>query len=258
MAKRIFLIDEHPEESAALAAYLGSNGFIAEVWSEPEPMLRRLADSPPWLVLFQRRVRGQLGLQLLRRIRAASAVPLILRAIGGDDELDRILALEIGADDYVPSGMSTRELLARIRCVLRRSRGLAASAESAPSHRWRLCVEQRELFGPDGQPRHLTAAEFELLQLLVRAQGTPVPRETMSQAVLRRPYHPEDRALDNLVLRLRRKLEDENSSTPIIKAVRGVGYVFIGFAKAESAATDYTNVRPDISQHASGRVSLVL
>jgi DNA-binding response OmpR family regulator len=119
-------------------------------------------------------------------------------------------------------------------------------------------VEQRELFGPDGQPRYLTAAEFELLQLLVRAQGTPVPRETMSQAVLRRPYHPEDRALDNLVLRLRRKLEDENSSTPIIKAVRGVGYVFIGFAKAEGVAADHTNARPDISQHGSGRVSLVL
>jgi DNA-binding response OmpR family regulator len=258
MAKRIFLIDEHPEESAALAAYLGANGFVTEVWSEAEPALRRLADQPPWLILFQRRVRGQIGLQLLRRIRAVSPVPLILRAVGADDELDRILALEIGADDYVPSGMSARELLARIRCVLRRARGIASFAEAAPARRWRLCVESRELFGPDQQPRNLTAAEFELLQLLVRAQGTPVARETMSQAVLRRPYHPEDRALDNLVLRLRRKLEEEASSAQTIKAVRGVGYVFIGFAESTIPAAEDTALRTEAAVQSFAPVSLAL
>jgi DNA-binding response OmpR family regulator len=144
-----------------------------------------------------------------------------------------VQALEAGADDYVPSGTSARELLARIRTVLRRVRiESPAPAKSG----WRICLRQRELFAPDGQPRNLTSAEFELMQMLVRQQGAPVQRDALSLAVLRRPYHPEDRALDNLILRLRRKLGDEGASARLIKSVRGVGYVFVGFDAADSYA----------------------
>jgi DNA-binding response OmpR family regulator len=94
---------------------------------------------------------------------------------------------------------------------------------------WRLCLKQRELFAPDGAARHLTSAEFELMQTLLRQQGMPVHRDALSLQVLRRPHHPEDRALDNLVLRLRRKLGDEGANARLIKSVRGVGYVFTGF-----------------------------
>jgi DNA-binding response OmpR family regulator len=98
-----------------------------------------------------------------------------------------------------------------------------------PPDGWRLCLRQRELFAPDGAARNLTSAEFELLQILVRQQGAPVQRDGLSLAVLRRPYHPEDRALDNLILRLRRKLGDDGETPRLIKSVRGVGYVFVGF-----------------------------
>ncbi|HEV7265006.1 MAG TPA: response regulator transcription factor [Falsiroseomonas sp.] len=192
-------------------------------------MLHRLAANPPWLLVLHRRVKAEPDLSTLRRLRAISPVPAILRAMDTDDEHDRVLALEAGADDYVASGTSARELLARIRTVLRRSR-IESPAVSRSG--WRLCLRQRELFTPDGAARNLTSAEFELMQILVRQQGGPVQRDALSLAVLRRPYHPEDRALDNLVLRLRRKLGDDGASAKLIKSVRGVGYVFVGFDAA--------------------------
>jgi len=227
MATRIILIDVNDDESAGLAAYLSKHGLATETWPGSAPVLQRLALSPPWLVLLHRRLRVEPDLGLLRRLRAVSPVPTILRAMDADDEVDRVLALEIGADDYLRHDTSPREVLARIRSVLRRVRAPASQVQTRPG--WRLCLKQRELFAPDGSPRHLTSAEFELMQSLARQQGMPVQRDALSLAVLRRPYHPEDRALDNLVLRLRRKLGDDGASAKLIKSVRGVGYVFVGF-----------------------------
>ncbi len=233
-ATRIILIDADQQEGTALAAYLARHGLPTETCPAADPILPRIASEPPWLVLLHRRLRLEPDLGALRRLRAVSTVPAILRAMDADDEVDRVLALEIGADDYLPSATSARELLARIRTVLRRARQ-AQAAE--PRHGWRLCLRQRELFGPDGGARNLTSAEFELLQILVRQQGAPVQRDALSLAVLRRPYHPEDRALDNLILRLRRKLGDDGASARLIKSVRGVGYVFVGFEAKDDATS---------------------
>lgn len=227
MATRIILIEADQTASSGLAAYLARHGLPTETWPAADALLPRLAADPPWLVLLHRRLRLEPDLGTLRRLRAVSTVPTILRAMDADDEVDRVLALEIGADDYLPSGTSARELLARIRTVLRRARPATAAEDTPPG--WRLCLRQRELFAPDGAARNLTSAEFELMQILVRHQGAPVQRDALSLAVLRRPYHPEDRALDNLVLRLRRKVGDDGLSARLIKSVRGVGYVFVGF-----------------------------
>ena len=227
MAARIILIDPDQEEGARSAAILARYGLHTETWPGPDLLLERLAEDPPNLVLLHRRLKVEPDLGALSRLRAASPVPAILRAMDGDDEADRVRALEIGADDYLPSGTSARELLARIHTVLRRAHGGTAAPSPAPG--WRLCLVQREVFAPDGTPQRLTSTEFELMQLLARQQGEPVHRDALSQAVLRRPYHPEDRALDNLVLRLRRKIGDEEGSPQVIKTVRGVGYVFVGF-----------------------------
>lgn len=248
MPARIILIDAHQQEGASLAAYLAKHGLATETWPAPDPVLPRLVANPPWLVLLHRRLRLEPDLGALRRLRAVSPVPTILRAMDADDEVDRVLALEIGADDYVPSGTSARELLARIRTVLRRARAGTPQVVEVQQG-WRLCLKQRELFAPDGSARNLTSAEFELMQILVRHQGAPVQRDALSLAVLRRPYHPEDRALDNLILRLRRKLGDEGSSARLIKSVRGVGYVFIGF---ESAAAGR------LASHEHGEAPLAL
>lgn len=227
IATRIIIIEPTPEVGSGLVAYLAKHGLPTEVWPATDAVLTRLASDPPWLVVLHRRLRLEPDLGALRRLRAVSAIPAILRAMDADDETERVLALEIGADDYLPTGTSTRELLARIRTVLRRVRQPVATAQ--PADGWRLCLRQRELFAPDGTARNLTSAEFELLQILVRQQGAPVQRDGLSLAVLRRPYHPEDRALDNLVLRLRRKLGDDGVMPRLIKSVRGVGYVFVGF-----------------------------
>ncbi len=235
MTTRVLLFDEQPAEGVAVATWLTGQGFETETWSEAEAALRRVAAADgPWLVLRHRRLLTAPDLGLLHRLRAASPVPAILRAMDRDDEADRVAALDAGADDYLARETSARELLARIRCVLRRSRGVAGAGPD-PAPRFSLCLKRRELFGPDGAPRNLTSAEFDLLQILARQQGTPVARELLSQAVLRRPYHPEDRALDNLVLRLRRKLSDEGDTPQLIKSVRGVGYVFTGFGGPEEA-----------------------
>ena len=229
MAARIVLLDRHHDSNAGLAAFLTRHGLVADSWPAAEPSLERLAAAPPALVVLNRRLRVDPGLDMLRQLRAMSPVPTILRAMDADDEVDRVLALELGADDYVPSGTSPREVLARIRTVLRRAGPPGATAREPG---WRLCPKQRDLFAPDRSARLLTSAEFELMHMLARQQGVPVQRDALSLAVLRRPYHPEDRALDNLVLRLRRKLGDEAAPPRLIKSVRGVGYVFVGFDEA--------------------------
>ncbi|WP_270938314.1 winged helix-turn-helix domain-containing protein [Falsiroseomonas oryzae] len=246
MAPRIILIDANRDEGTGLAAYLGRHGLATETWTTPEPLLQRLVAHPPSLIVLHRRLRLEPDLGTLRRLRAASTVPVILRAMDADDEVDRVLALEIGADDYVPSGTSARELLARIRTVLRRARGGLPITPEARSG-WRLCLKQRELFAPDGSARNLTSTEFELMQILARQQGAPVQRDALSLAVLRRPYHPEDRALDNLILRLRRKLGDDGASARLIKSVRGVGYVFTGFDAG--AAFPVGHVEAELNGH---------
>jgi two-component system OmpR family response regulator len=227
MAPRILLADSEAAEAANLASFLVRQGLAAECWPAGEPLLQQVLMQPPALVLLHRRVRAEADHGLLRRLRATSAVPVVLRAMDGDDEVDRVLALEIGADDYLRQDTGPREVLARIRSVLRRVRLAPMREEARPG--WRLCLRSRELFTPDGSPRHLTSAEFELLQGLARQQGMPVHRDALSLSVLRRPYHPEDRALDNIVLRLRRKLGDDGAAARLIKSVRGIGYVFVGF-----------------------------
>lgn len=239
VSTRILLFDPQPVDGATAAAWLSGEGFPAEALSEPDAALGRLtAMDPPWLVLLHRRLLTDPGLGLLKRVRTVSPVPAILRAMDADEENERVMALESGADDYLQSTASGREVLARIRCVLRRARVTGTAAPGTPP-RFNLCLKRRELFGPDGESRNLTSAEFDLLQLLARQQGTPVAREALSLAVLRRPYHPEDRALDNLVLRLRRKLSDEGDTPRLIKSVRGIGYVFTGFDSAETSSAGH-------------------
>jgi DNA-binding response OmpR family regulator len=228
MSVRIVLIDRRREDGAGLAAYLARHGLPTDTCHQPEHVLDRLFADPPGLVILHRRLQSDADLNLLRRLRGATSVPIILRAMDGDDEVDRVMALEIGADDYAASGISQREILARVRTVLRRAGAVAGPMRETPAG-WRLCTKQRELFAPDGSPRHLTSAEFELMQSLLRHQGMPVHRDALSLQVLRRQHYPEDRALDNLVLRLRRKIGDGGASARLIKSVRGVGYVFTGF-----------------------------
>jgi len=166
---------------------------------------------------------------VLRRIRRTSRIPVLLLTARGED-VDRILGLEIGADDYLPKPFNPRELVARIRAVLRRTRSPeGARATQIPEM---LRVGDIELDPATrtvrhaGQPVDLTSVEFNLLQVLLREAGRVVTREDLASSVLSRKFSPFDRSIDMHVSKVRKKLGDSDSGADHIKTVRGVGYIF--------------------------------
>lgn len=225
-ARPLLLLDLDIAPAARLAAALTARGFQLDNEPTLERLLACIADRRHALVLLPGEVPPRWSaLEALRRLRAASSIPCILIAGAADSPHDRVAALEAGADDYLHRGMPITEAVARIRAVLRRAWPVAAAQRSAAvpatagTGTWRLSIEERCLLSPDGAAHRLTGAEFELLRLLTAAGGEPVDRETICRHVFRRPWRPEDRSVDDLVKRLRRK-----SDPMAIHTVRGVGY----------------------------------
>lgn len=212
-----------------LVGFFQEHGIPAKLHDDLTSLLADLSARPPGMVVLGTGGEFAAALAMLRRIREMSRVPCIL-LVGQADARNEVLALEAGADGMIDRALPLRILLARIRAVLRRAEW--GGAEEAPvvwADGWRLLPMRRQLLRPDGSECPLTSAEFDLLRLLMAARGMAVSREAVSRAVFRRPFRAEDRTVDNLVLRLRRKLGpgQENS----IKTVRGAGYMFGGFAE---------------------------
>lgn len=240
----VLVLDQPSPRRSWLVDALGQRGFAASACDTLDEALLRIEGSATApradLILLRPQGSPDDGLRMLRRIRAVSVVPLVLMGGPAASFGDRVAALELGADDYVGAAMPLQEVLARLRAVLRRaalaSRRPPRAPDEAPDVRlieggWRLALNRRALVGPDGEAAlPLTGAEFELLRLLAAADGEPVDRETISRSVFRRPWQIEDRAVDGLVKRLRRKLQAD-----AIASVRGVGYA-IRFAEAGAAA----------------------
>ena len=242
----LLLVDASPSRRRALVEALRQRGFAATECEAPEAALELLegpAGRPAAdLLLLRSEGPGRHALHLLRRIRAASPVPVVLIGNALDDSGDRVAALELGADDYAGPAMPVPEVVARIRAVLRRAAPSAgpqrAGTETQEPWRtieggWRLLRHRRALVDAAGGTVPLTGAEFELLRLLNAALGEPVDRETISRSVFRRPWHAEDRAVDGLVKRLRRKL-----AANAIASVRGVGYA-LRFAEVETGVQSH-------------------
>jgi two-component system OmpR family response regulator len=232
---KIAVVDDDPTFGAQLARLLTREGFTAIAYDHGEAFLAALPNSAPDLVLLDQIMPGATGMEVLRQVRASSALPCIMLT-GSEDEATRIAGLEGGADDYIAKSAPPREILARIRIALRRAAGQPAHASATPQSaapsaraRWRFSPSERLLCDPSGQPVRLTSSEFELLHLLHERQGQPVSREECHRLVLRRPYRVEDRAIDTLVAKLRSKIEPERAGQRRIHALRGVGYVFVGF-----------------------------
>ncbi|MDR3792805.1 MAG: response regulator transcription factor [Terracidiphilus sp.] len=222
-SEEILLIDDDTELCSMLTDYLGRFGFRITAVHRGDAGFAAALEKPWSLVLLDVMLPGIDGFEVLRRIRAQSAVNVLLLTARGDD-VDRIVGLEIGADDYLPKPFNARELLARIRAILRRS-GPVARPEQAV-----LRAEGLELNRAartvllNGQKVELTDVEFALLEALMRSPGQVVSREDMSEAVLGRQFHPFDRSLDMHVSRLRRKLADSGGSEDLVKTIRGTGY----------------------------------
>jgi DNA-binding response OmpR family regulator len=226
---RILVIDDDVELCSLVGEYLEPEGFQIEAAHDGERGLERALASEHRLVVLDVMLPGMNGFDVLRRIRKTSKIPVLLLTARGED-VDRIVGLEIGADDYLPKPFNPRELVARIRAVLRRTQtGEKPGSEQIPDI---LRVGDVELdpatrtVRHHGQPVELTSVEFNLLHVLLEEAGRVVTRERLVDAVLGRKFSPFDRSIDMHVSKVRRKLGDSDNGTDHIKTVRGVGYIF--------------------------------
>jgi DNA-binding response OmpR family regulator len=235
----VLLIDDDRELCAMLSDYLGRHGFQVAVEHHGETGLQRAQSGRFAIVLLDVMLPGMDGFEVLRRLRTTSQVSVLLLTARGED-IDRIVGLEIGADDYLPKPFNPRELLARMRAILRRN-SPADTMPDAAAHAQRLSVAGLELdtgsrsVQYQGLDLALTDVEFSLLQALMQAPGQVLTREHLVEAVLGRSFNPFDRSLDMHVSRLRRKLDDAAGMGDRIKTIRSVGYQ-LAFAANEGLA----------------------
>ena len=234
MSERILIVDDDEELCALVTRYLAREGFEVEAVHDGASGLEKALAGDHVLVVLDVMLPRLSGFEVLRRLRGASDKPVLMLTARGDD-VDRIVGLEIGADDYLPKPFNPRELVARIRAILRRAKSVPPSPAPVPSATPApevLRVGDVELDAGarqvrrDGQGVELTGAEFDLLSVLIKSAGRVVTREELVRQVLDRPLTAFDRSIDTLVSNLRRKLGHSVGGTERIKAVRGSGYVY--------------------------------
>ena len=226
---RVLIIDDDFELCSLVSEYLEPEGFRVESVHDGETGLQRALNGSYLLVVLDVMLPGMSGFDVLRRIRATSRVPVLLLTARGED-VDRIVGREIGADDSLPKPFNPRELVARIRAVLRRTSADPKGVGSArPPEILRIGDIELDpatrTVKHAGQPVDLTSVEFNLLEVLLREAGRVVTREELVSAVLSRKFSPFDRSIDMHVSKVRKKLGDMNGDTEHIKTVRGVGYI---------------------------------
>lgn len=227
----ILVIDDDAELCELLGEYLGQEGFVVESVGDGAAGLERTLSGVHALVVLDVMLPEMNGFVLLRRIRERSKVPVLMLTARGDD-VDRIVGLEMGADDYLPKPFNPRELVARIRAVMRRA---AASEVSPESPDRPECVRvgdvelspQTRVVRRGGEVVELTSVEFSLLAVLLRSAGAVVSREELSGSALGRKLSAYDRSVDVHMSSLRRKLGHRVGEMERIKNIRGVGYMYV-------------------------------
>ncbi len=232
-APRILVVDDDPGICRLLIRFLSAEGFDMAAVADGDAMWRKLQLWPCDLIVLDLRLPvGEDGLSIARQLREESDVALIMLS-GRSDCIDKVVGLELGADDYVTKPFDPRELLARIRSALRRTGRLrshhAAHGETGKTIRfsgWTLDVDRRLLTARDGMPVELTSYEFELLAILACRPGRPLSRDQIAELIAHRQRGPDDRSIDVLIGKLRRKLGDDPRAPRLIRTIRGVGYLF--------------------------------
>jgi two-component system OmpR family response regulator len=238
--KHILVVDDDIEIRGLLSDFLARNGYRVTVAPNGVAMMKTLGTARIDLVILDIMMPGEDGLSLCRRLRADSTIPIImLTAAGG--ETDRIVGLEMGADDYLPKPFSTRELLARVRAVLRRSAmpvpGSPASARRVFEFAgWRLDVTRRQLYSPAKALVDLRAAEFDLLLALVERPNHVLARDQLLDLARGRGATAFNRSIDVYISRLRHRIEIDPKEPDLIKTVRSGGYVFAAPVTLNGAA----------------------
>ncbi|MCC7079196.1 MAG: response regulator transcription factor [Burkholderiales bacterium] len=225
----VLIVDDDAEIRTLLGEYFEKNGYRATAVADGRGMRAALKNLRPDLVILDLMLPGEDGLALCRDLRARSNVPILMLTARGE-ETDRIVGLEMGADDYVPKPFHPRELLARVKSILRRSRTLPdnLTPERARAFRfagWMLDIATRTLTAPDGVLVDLSGTEFRLLRTFLDHPNRTLTRDQLIDLMLDRDAGPFDRAIDVQVSRLRHRLRDRGKEPALIKTVRGHGYV---------------------------------
>jgi len=219
---RVLVVDDDERIRSLLAEYLGTRGFEVDTASDGAVGLEALRARVPDLVVLDVMMPGKDGFEVVRELRAFSRVPVIMLTARGDD-LDRIVGLELGADDYLAKPFNPRELLARIQAVLRRAR--PAEAIDEPLRVGALIVDpDRRVVTLEGEAVELTTTEFDILRALVANAGRVIPRERLMETARGEAWAAFERSADVHISHLRKKLGDDPKEPRFIKTVRGVGY----------------------------------
>ncbi|MES2256419.1 MAG: response regulator transcription factor [Pseudomonadota bacterium] len=234
---RLLVVDDDSEICMELSAYLSAHGFQVQTAASGAEAERHLAEQDFHVMLLDLWLGSENGFDVLRRLRQTSSTPCIM-VTAQEEVTDKVVGLELGADDYMIKPVNLRELLARIRALIRRSgpgnnsAGLfIPQAGNNGGANWKFDPMRRNLSAPDGTPVPLTTAECDLLIELVSKEGQPQTRDELCRRVFNREWSPYDRGLDGIIVKLRRKLEPNPDNPLVIKTVRGRGYVFTGFAR---------------------------
>jgi len=225
-AERVLVVDDDPELRKLLSDYLTDVGFSVDLAGDGEQMRRAMARQMPHAIVLDLMLPGTDGLALTREVRLSSSVPILMLSARGE-EIDRIVGLEVGADDYLAKPFSPRELLARLRALLRRAQATAAphAAAIVEFGPYRLDVGARRLL-KDRAEVDLSAAEFDLLKVFAERPGRVLSRDVLLDLLKGYERDPFDRTVDIRVGRLRRKIEPDPANPVHIRTVRGEGYMF--------------------------------
>ena len=224
---RILIVDDDEELCALVARFLDREGFAVDRATDARDGVARALSGTYALVMLDVMMPDLSGFDVLRRIRASSRTPVLMLTARGDTH-DRVLGLELGADDYLPKPYDPSELAARIRAILRRSESALPDAARPLA----ITVDDVELTASTrvvtraGKPIELTAVEFDLLDVLMKRAGTVVTREDLVRTVLGREFWPYDRSIDTHVCNLRRKIGRLKDGTDRIKGIRGTGFLY--------------------------------
>jgi DNA-binding response OmpR family regulator len=235
-SKSILVVDDEASVRTLLRECFELEGYLVREVADAEAALSSLKAERPHLVTLDLKLGGDDGLELARRIRGICNVPIIM-ITGKGDTIDRVVGLELGADDYIAKPFHLREVLARTKAVLRRyeagsaqpsSVGPAIASGKGEAYAfagWTLDVPRRELKADDGKTRELTTAEFNMLVMFVERPHRVLSRDNIMDLLKGHDWSPFDRSIDSLIVRLRRKIEPNPDTPRLIKTVRGVGYV---------------------------------
>jgi len=237
VAPHVLALDDDPDIRKVLVQYLGEQDLRITAVASGREMLHVIENEPVDLLMIDLRLSGEDGLTLARQVRDSSSIPIMILS-GKAEEADRVMGLELAADDYVTKPFSMRELLARIRAVLRRSQIVESAAPRDDQLRayrfagWELNLRLHRLISPDGRRVELTNSEFNLLCAFLSAPQRVLTRDQLLERSRVHALEVYDRAIDVTMLRLRRKIERDPSNPELLRTERGAGYVFMASVSA--------------------------